>query len=199
MRGRWLLLGSLVTLVAVAAALAYRYVPPPRDELAAMEQTAAALESAFLPGWPDQYVGRSLPTSARAAIDAEYRRAVGRLGTQEFARSFEGSESHARIMMWAQREGGRNDYVVRHWFVPERARFVRRLWNGDVEVEVIGREHDAEAQWSPTRERIVRVTERQAFYRDLIRFRMRNEDGRWKVVAKERIDAIDDAGRIVHG
>ena len=87
MRARWLLVGSLVTLVAVAAALAYRYVPPPRDELAAMQKTAAALESAFLPGWPDQYVGRRLPRTVRAAVDAEYQARRRPSGTEEFARS----------------------------------------------------------------------------------------------------------------
>jgi hypothetical protein len=198
-RARRLLLASLVALVAVAAALAYRYVPPPGDELAGMEKTATAIESAFLPGWPDRYVGKPLPMSVRTAIDAQYRNILARLATTEFAHRHEGSDSHARIMVYAQREGGRNDYVVRHWFVPESVRFVRRLWNGDIEIEVVGREHDAEASWSPARQRSVSVTERQAFYRDLIRWRMRYEDGLWKVVAKERIDAIDDAGRIVHG
>ncbi len=102
-------------------------------------------------------------------------------------------------MIWAQRENRRNDYVVRHWFDPESVRFVRRLWNGDVEIEIIGREHDDEATWSSRRERIVRVTERQAFHRDLIRFRMRHDDGRWRVVSKESIRAIDETGRIVEG
>ncbi len=91
MRARWFLVALLATLVAVVAALAYRYVPPvppPRDELAAMRKTAAALESAFLPGWPDQYVGRPLPKTVRAAVDAEYQGVIGRLGTEELARSY---------------------------------------------------------------------------------------------------------------
>ena len=199
MRARWLFFVSLAALVAAAASLAYRYLPPPQDELAAMQKTTTALESAALLGWPREYVGRPLPQDVRDAIDAEYRRVVARLATEDYARSYEGSQSMALFMVMTQDDVVPNVYIVKHWFAPESVRFVRRLWNGDVEIELIGRHYEDEATWSPARQRIVGVTEKGSFYRDRIRWRVRHADEGWKVVAKEHTDVIDDSGQIVHG